>query len=148
MHLFDHIWARLARLSSHICKYRYTISSQTCCEFRYSYTEVSSYRKSRKQRLKNKSSSTKSVNLNDTRQIITAEYCFSNSMSFLFSPRVFPEKLGRGVKPASQNPYPTLKDQNQRITLPIYEFHIYDLTLASIPCSRSAIYLGPCSAQC
>ena len=33
---------------------------------------------------------------------------------------VLPEKLGRGVRPASQNPYP-IYDQNLPYSLPIYD---------------------------
>jgi len=40
---------------------------------------------------------------------------------------LLPEKLGRGVRPASQNPYP-IYDQNLRFSLPIY-----DLTKNLIP---------------
>ena len=41
---------------------------------------------------------------------------------------VLPEKLGRGLRPASQNPYP-IYDQNLRFSLP----YIYDLTKNLIP---------------
>ena len=40
---------------------------------------------------------------------------------------VLPEKFGRGVRPASQNPYP-IYDQNLRFPYPIY-----DLTKNLIP---------------
>ena len=53
---------------------------------------------------------------------------------------VLPEKLGRGVQPAPQNPYP-IYDQNLRFSLPYlwpYQklwYPIYDLTLKKYPVS-------------
>ena len=47
---------------------------------------------------------------------------------------VLPKKLDRGVRPASQNPYP-IYYQNLRLSLP----YIYDLTLKSISCFRPAL---------
>ena len=57
------------------------------------------------------------------------------SILFMVRGGVLPEKLGRGVRPPTRNPYP-IYDQNMRFPYPIYDltknFIFYGLILISL----------------
>ena len=56
----------------------------------------------------------------------STDYSWVKEMAFLQARGVLPEKFGRGVRPASQNPYP-IYEQNLRFSLPyLWPDQIFD----------------------